>query len=95
MFPGCWLKLYKDFPNYRKRRLIKYNQYLYTVSALTDNKPLVELFGAVRGGVSHGICSAGALGWTVAVQIWDNQLGRVSACQHRCPQSIADNHRVL
>lgn len=47
------------------------------------------------GGVSHGICSAGPLVLNVAVQIWDNQLGRVSVCQHRCPQSNADNHHAL
>lgn len=64
-------------------------------AALTDNKPLVELFDEMQGGVSHGICSAGALVLNVAAWIWDNQLGRVSVCQHRCPQSIADNHQVL
>lgn len=89
------LKLYKGFPNYRKKNLIKFNQYTYTFPAPTDNKPLVELFNEMWGGVSHGICSAGPLVLNVAVQIWDNQLGRVSVCQHRCPQSNADNHQAL
>lgn len=49
----------------------------------------------MQGGVSHGICSSGALVLNVATWSQDNQLGRVSVCQHRCPQSIADNHQVL
>lgn len=49
----------------------------------------------MRRGVSHDICSAGGLVLNVATWSQDNQLGRVSVCQHRCPQSIADNHQVL
>lgn len=77
------------------KNVLKYSPFTQIFPSLTDNKPLVELFDEMRGGVSHGICSAGALVLNVAVQIWDNQLGRVSVCQHRCPQSIADNHHVL
>lgn len=36
-------------------------------TTLTDNKPLVELFDEMQGGVSHDICSAGALILNVAV----------------------------
>lgn len=63
-------------------------------STLMENKPLVELFDEMQGVVSHDICTAGALVFNVAVWIKDNQLGRETVCQHRCPQSIADN-RVL
>lgn len=92
---GYGLKLDKDFSSYRKKDLVKYNQYTHTFPALTDNQPLVELFDEMRGGVGYSICSAGALVSSVAGQISVNQLGRVSVCQHRCPQSIADNHHVL
>ena len=63
-----WVMLYKVFCNYRrKKKLMKYNQYMQMFTTLMENKPLVELFDEMQGDVSYDICTAGALVLNVAV----------------------------